>query len=72
MLQSTEIKVVSDLKSALTLDIEMQSLDLAQMVSCFALVQYFLTMKLWNGNIYPVMLEVCYLDSDSDFIQHCS
>jgi hypothetical protein len=33
-----------------------------------ALVQYFLTMMFWNGNVYPVMLEVCDLLFDFDFI----
>ena len=31
-----------------------QSLEFTQMVFCLALVQYFLTMIFWNGNIYPV------------------
>jgi hypothetical protein len=47
---------------------EMQSLKLAQLVYGLALVQYFLTMMFWNGNVYPVMLEVCDLLFDFDFI----
>ena len=48
----------------------MQSLELefAQLVFGLALVQYFLTMTFWNGNVYPVMLEVCDLLFDFDFI----
>lgn len=30
------------------------SSELAQMVFCFALIQYFLTMTFWNGSAYPV------------------
>jgi hypothetical protein len=40
---------------------EMQSLEFAQLVFGFALVQYFLTMTFGNGNVYPVMVEVCDL-----------
>ena len=41
--QSTKMKEVGDLKSALTSDMEMQSLEFAQLVFGLALVQYFLT-----------------------------
>ena len=44
MLQSTKLKGAGDLKTALTSDIEMQSLEFAQLVFGLALVQYFLTM----------------------------
>jgi hypothetical protein len=40
---------------------EMQSLEFAQMASRLALAWYFFTMTFWNGNVYPVMLEVCEL-----------
>ena len=59
MLQSTKLKGVGDLKSTLTSDMEMQSLEFAQLVFGLALVQYFLTMTFCN--VYPVMLEVCDL-----------
>ena len=62
------MKGVGDLKSTLTSDMEMQSLEFAQLVFGLALVQYFLTMMFWNGNICPVMLEVCDLLFDFDFI----
>ena len=42
--QSTRMKGVGDLKSTLTLDMEMRSLEFAQLVFGLALVQYFLTM----------------------------
>ena len=41
-MQSTKMKGVGDLKSTLTSDIELQSLELAQLVFGLALVQYFL------------------------------
>ena len=62
------MKRVGDLKSALTSDMEMQSLEFAQLVFGLAVVQYFLTMMFWNGHIYPVMLEVCDLLFNFDFI----
>ena len=62
------MKGVGHLKSTLTSDIVIQSLEFAQLVFCLALVQYFLTMTFWNGNVYPVMLEVCDLLFDFDFI----
>ena len=46
VLQSTKLKGIGDLKSALTSDVEMQSLEFAQLVFGLALVQYFLTMLL--------------------------
>jgi hypothetical protein len=36
-------------------------LEFAQLVSCLASVQYFLTMEIWDSNVCPVMLEVCDL-----------
>ena len=44
MLQSTKLTGVGHLKSALTSDMEMQSLGFAQLVSGPALVQHSLTM----------------------------
>ena len=38
---------------------EVQSLEFAQLVFRLALAQYFLMITFWNGNVYPVMLEVC-------------
>jgi hypothetical protein len=52
------MKGVVDMKSALTLDMEVQHLEFAQLVSCLGLVQCFLTMTFCNGNVYPVMLGV--------------
>ena len=64
MLQSTKQKGVGDLKTALIPDIEWQSLEYAQLVFSLVLVQYFFTMTFWNGNVYPVILEVCNLPFD--------
>ena len=62
VLQSTKLKGVGDLKSILTSDMEIQSLELAQLVFGLALVQCFLTMSpffmFWNGHIYSVPLYV--------------
>ena len=63
VLQSSKLKGVG------TSDMEMQGLEFAQLVFCLALVQYFLTMTFWNGNIYSVMLEVCDRFLDFDFIR---
>ena len=49
---------------------EMQSLEFAQLAFGFALIQHFLTMMFWNGNVYPVMLEICDLLYNFDFIGH--
>ena len=43
MLQKTELKGAGDLKSILTLDLEIQSLKFAQLVFGLALFQYYLT-----------------------------
>jgi hypothetical protein len=69
-LQLTKIKGIQ--KSALTSDIEMQSLEFAQMVFDVALVYYFLIKAFWNDNEYPVVLEVCDLLFDFDFIGNYS
>jgi hypothetical protein len=49
---------------------EIQSLEIAPLVFGLTLVQYFLTMTFWNGNVYPVMLEICDLLYNFDFIGH--
>ena len=51
VLQSTKLKGVGDLKSTLTSDMEIRSLKFAKLVLCLGLVQYFLTMMLWNTNV---------------------
>jgi hypothetical protein len=50
------------------LDIKMQSLKFCQLVSGIALVQYFLTMTFWNSNVNSVILEVCDLLFNFDFL----
>ena len=62
--QSTGMKGVGDLKSALRLDVETVSLEFAQLVFCFALVQCFFNM---NGE-----LKVCDLLFDFDFLRDYS
>ena len=49
-----------------TLDMEMKNLKFTP------LVQYFLTMTFWSGNVYPVMLEVCDLLFNFDFLRDYS
>ena len=56
------MKGVGDFKSTLTSDVEMKKLEFTQ------LVQDFFTVMFWNGNVYPVMFEVCHLFFDFDFI----
>jgi hypothetical protein len=51
---------------------EIQSLEFAQLVSGLALVQYFLTITFWNGNIYPVILNICDLFFYFYFIENFS
>ena len=58
---STKMKWFGDLRRALTSDMELQSLEFAQLVFGLALV----TMKFWNGSL---ILEVCDLLFDFDFI----
>ena len=50
----------------------MQSLKVAQLGFGLALIQDFLTMTFWNGSIDPVILEICDLLFDFDFIGDCS
>ena len=61
------MKGVGHLKRILTSDTEMLILEFAQLVVGLTLVQYFLTVEFWNGNMYLVMLEVCDLLFDFDF-----
>ena len=66
---STKQKGLGDLKSALTLDMEVQ----ASFQSCFGPVfpHYVPLPSFWNGNIYILcyyMLEVCDLLFDFDFM----
>ena len=67
MLQSTKLKEVGYLKSTLTSDMEMQSLEFAQLVFSLALVQYFLPMlpflpfQLVMYILCHCMLKVCDL-----------
>jgi hypothetical protein len=54
VLQSTKMRGIGDLKSALTPSIKMQSLEFAQLVfsPIFPHCAPFLTF--WNANVYPV------------------
>jgi hypothetical protein len=61
------MKGVGHLKRILTSDTEMLILEFAQLVVGLTLVQYFLTVEFWNGNMYLVMLELCDLLFDFDF-----
>ena len=61
------MKGVGHLKTILTSDTEMLILEFAQLVVGLTLVQYFLTVEFWNGNMYLVMLELCDLLFDFDF-----
>ena len=47
---------------------EMQNLEFAQLALVLLFSQDFLTMLFWNHNVDPVMLEVCDLLFDFDFI----
>ena len=58
LMQSSRVKGVRDMKSALTSNMKMQSLEFAQLAFGLTLVQDFFTKTFWNGNVYPVMLEV--------------
>ena len=48
----------------------MKSLKIAQLAFGLPLVQYFLTMIFWSGNVYLVMLEV--RDLFCDFMEDYS
>ena len=49
------MKVVGNLKSAcFDIGMETWNLEFAQLAFGLALVQYFLTVTFWNGNLYPV------------------
>ena len=60
VLQTTKLKIVGDLKSTLTTDVEMQNLEFALLVfrSCFdpASPHYAPFLPFWNGNVDPVPL----------------
>lgn len=68
MLRTTKLKEVGDLKSTLTSDRKMQSLECTQLVSRFVLVQYFLFQCLAFGIVMYIlchcMLEVSDLVFD--------
>ena len=71
-LQPTKLNGFRHLKSVLSSDMEMQSLEFAQLVFSLALVQYFHSAPFpmfWNGNVYlcHYLLEVCDLLFDFDF-----
>ena len=59
MLQSIKLKGVGDLKNVLTSDMEIQSLEFAQLVFILALVQYPLTM-LPSLHFRIVMYTLCH------------
>ena len=54
VLQSTKLKRVGDLKTALTSGMEMQSLEFTQLFFGLAFVQYFPFPPFWDGDRYPV------------------
>ena len=64
--QSTKLKGVGDLKSALTSDMEMQSLEYAQL-ACFGPIFPYHDILEWLC-IFCTMLEVCDLLFDFDFL----
>ena len=53
-------------------DMEMWSLEFVHLIFGLALVQYFLILMFRNGNIYPLVLEICILHFDFDFIGNYS
>ena len=67
VLQSTKLKGVGDLKTALTSDMEMQSMEFAQLDFSLDLVQCFLTMFVFlpfgmvMNSLCHYMLEICDL-----------
>ena len=78
VLQSTKLKGVGDLRSILTSDMEMQSLEFAQPVFSLALAQHFLAIlpflrfEMAMYILCHYMLEVCDLFLDFDFISDYS
>ena len=68
VLQLTKLKEVGDLKSALTSDMEMLSLEFAHLFFGLGLVQYFLIMTFWNGNVYTVIMKSHDLLFNFDFV----
>jgi hypothetical protein len=73
VLQSAKLKGLGDMKSTLTSDMEMQSLEFAQMIVGLALVQYFLAFlpflifEMAMNILFHFMLEVCNLLFHFDF-----
>lgn len=66
-LESKKTKGFGNMKSTLKSHMEMQSSEFPQLCFGLAYVQDFLIMSFWNGNVYPLMLEVCDLPFDFDF-----
>ena len=74
MLQSAKLKGIEDRKRAVIFDMDMQSLEFAQLVFGLALVQYFLTILPFLDFViimyilcHTYMLEVCDLLFYSDY-----
>jgi hypothetical protein len=59
--ESSTLKGIGDPQSSLTSDMEMLTLEFAQLAFGYSLVQYFFNMMFQNGNVYSLMLEVCDL-----------
>jgi hypothetical protein len=57
---------IGDLKSTLVTDIEMQSLEFAQLVLGLVCSRMF-TMSLWNGSAYSMVFKVSDLLFDFEF-----
>ena len=51
------MKGVGSLKSAFSLDMEMMSLEFAQLAFGLGLIQYFHTMTFCTCNVYPLIVE---------------
>jgi hypothetical protein len=60
VLQSSEMKGFGDLRSVLTSDMEMQSLEFAQLVFSLAFIQYFLTVPLSSTLEWSCVFIVCW------------
>ena len=70
LLQSTKMKVVGNLKRTMVLDMEMQSLEFAQLVTCLALEITVISwmnlrraLELWTFNIVETAID--YEDFES-------
>ena len=64
---SMNCTAVNKTERSWTSDLGIQSSESAHLDFGLALVQCF-SIKFWNGNIYPVMLEVCELLFAFNFI----